>query len=399
MAAAPDHYVTNSGGRVSAGRFRLPAWVSTLEAGKFANISNNTFLSVRPADWYGGSDVSGPFKNWSGAIFAPHLGKHGSWVIHGSGHLSTGTVLWAGVWGFDLETQLWSGRNVPAAPILEGGAISIYAESQETATLGHTYTPHTYDGLVYQPPEHGGGVNGSLLRNCIAGSGLAGARCVHKFDLSSTTEPPVRVIDSLPVITTSYPQTAADNERGGYWALSANGAGGLGFISFDDWAVTTYPSISFSAYGDYSLTYIPAPYDCLFSIGRYGTGGVDQGAFVCPIVGGVPQGFTKISLTGTLPEDKRCGACWSVLLDCLVTYSGGGSYNVTKISPPAVGSLTTGNWVCSTETFTGMAGATPSFSGGQNGSWSRFIEIPNLRCFVWCDGVSQPVQAWRLEGM
>ena len=381
---------------VVGGRYVWPAWRHALAPGTFTNISNNTFASVRPSSWGAGDDVSGPFSNWTGAVYAPDVGgRHGSWVIHGSGHLSAGTVVWGGVWGFDLESGLWSGYNVPPSALIEGASYNEYFESTDPANAGHTYAPHTYDGLIYQPPAMGGP---ALIRHCMPGSGISGERCAHRFDFSASN-PPTRVLDNLASISTSYPATAYDSTRGGYWAISANGAGSLAFVSLPSFAVTTYAK-TFGAYGDHSLTYLPPPYDCLVTTGRFGSGGAEFALFVCPIVAGAPVGWTKATASGTPPARASVGSCYSTVLDCLVMYQGRGSYTVEKIAIPE--NLTTGTWEITTEILTGVAGATPSYSGGTgggDGGWSKFIEIPRLRCFAYCDGVSQPFQAWRLQGM
>ena len=48
MAATPDHYVTNSGGRVSAGRFTMPAWRRAMPAGTWCAVSGHTMSEVDP---------------------------------------------------------------------------------------------------------------------------------------------------------------------------------------------------------------------------------------------------------------------------------------------------------------------------------------------------------------
>lgn len=363
------------------------AWVPS--PGTFANISQNTMMDVRPSGWPN-SDIAGPFSNWSGGIFAPDFSTLGAYVVHGSGHLSPGSPLWAGVWCFDLSTMQWVGRNVPGAPILENTtSLNSYGESEEPGSLGHTTAPHTYDGLAYLPPAHGGGTKGSLLRLSMAGS--VWGTPVHRFDLSSASAPPERVVDSLG--GTSYPMVAEDYARGGLWYLSGNGTGPLQFIDFADWSSTTYSGVEYNAYGDQSLIYIPPPYDCLVGMGRDGTGGVNMSVRICPIVAGVPQGFSSITPSGTPPADRRCGGVWSTLLDCIVSYQAAGSATVHKLT--IAENLASAAWT--SETLTGAGGATPGrTSSADNGAWSRFVEVPAAQCFIWCDSVGGPVQAWRL---
>lgn len=393
------------GNAVASGRTfsdgALPAWVPT--EGTFANISLNTLNDVRPTGWPTSGDVAGPFANFSGGVRAEDFSSLGAYVVHASGHLTPATTpQWAGVWCFDLDTRQWVGRNVPGAPLPAGtGALpdetyefNQYAESTNSATLGHTSVPHTYDGLVYRRASQGGGASGDLIRVCFGGV----TNVVHKFDLSSPTSPATRIIDSIG--GTSYPQTARDDGRNGFWYLAGNGNGPLKFVSFTDWSITTH-SVSFNEYGDYTLIYVPAPNECLVSIGRNGSGGPNMAVYVSPFASGVPQPFVKVlTLTSSdeRPLDTRAGGVWSTLLNCIVSYGATGSYKVHKFTPPA-GSLTD-PWTLSFETLTGVGGATPGRSASSDGgAFGRFIEFPAARCFIWCDSVTGPVQAWRLTGM
>ena len=369
----------------------VPAWVP--ESGTFANIGSSTLLSVAPTGWPAG-DSGGPFANWSGGVFASDMGELGAYVVHGSGHLPEGQPLWAGVWCFDLASLTWVGRNVPSTPMLQGDGLNTYFESTEVDTLGHPYATHTYDGVIYQPKGHGGGVSGSMLRNFIGGS--SAPKMVHKFDLSSLTAPPTRVIDDVGGSASTYPMASIDLARNGYWVLCAIGTAPLQFVSFTDWAVTSYAGVGYNIYGDNSLEYIPSR-DCLVGWGRAAADLSVIEVYVCPIVAGVPQGFTLVTQVGPSPNDGRCGGVWSDTLGSIVCYEGNGSYRVHRLTPP-VGALTDA-WTWTHETLTGAGGATPSSNGYNNGSWGRFVEAPALGCFIWCDSVSQTPQAWRLTGM
>lgn len=372
----------------------LPSWVPN--PGTFANISLNTLASIAPP---GGptSESAGPFANWAGGVFASSFGARGALVVHGSGHLGLNAALWAGVWCFDLESRLWVGRSVPATPLLENNAnFNSFGESTISTSLGHTYAPHTYDGLVYQSPAMGGTApSGSLLR--VSSAGSAFGTPVHRFNLNSATSAPTRVVDA--VGGNSYPAAALDEGRGGFWYLSANGNGPIKFVNMSTWAVTTH-SAQYNEYGNHSLIYLPAPYDCLLGMGSSGAGGVNLGMYVSRIVGNVPQPFVQVSFIGTRPTDTRAGGVWSTLLNCIVTYQAAGSTSVHKLTPPGTGStLTSGTWAWTSETLTGVSGATPTQNAFNNGAWSRFVEAPDLKCFIWADNVSGAVQAWRLTGM
>jgi hypothetical protein len=394
-----DSYSGASGATIYGGRSAgLPAWVPA--PGHFANISLNTLQDVKPSGWPTG-DAGGPFANYAGGAFDPDFSNLGGYVVHGSGHLTQGTPVWGGVWVFDLDSLSWVGRNVPATPLLEEPASSSYYnsyyESLDAATLGHTYVPHTYDGLAIQPAALGGGAKGSLLRVSYAGSSNVNS-AIHRFDLSSLSNPPTRVLDNWDM-PSSYPATAADTTRNGLWMLGGNGHGPLKFFEFDTGNVMAYPGVEFNENGNASLIYLPPPYDCIFSIAfSNDPGGVSY--WCSRIVNDVPQAFVKLTVSGVPVGDQRSGGQWSTLLNCIVSYEAAGSASVHKLTPPAPANLTVDAWVWTNETLTGDGGAVPCRSTtNDNGAWGRFIEVPKAKCFVWCDSVSGPVQAWRLAGM
>ena len=379
----------------------LPDWVP--QPGTYANISKNTLSEAVPAG-YPTQESQGPFALWSGGIYAFDFSNLGAYFVHGSGHLPSGAMLWAGCWGFDLDILKWVGRNVPASPLLEGVTnFNPYGESTDPANLGHTYPPHTYDGLGYISKANGGGPAGTMLRTFYAGASMAGSQSLHTFDLSSLTAPAARVMDNLPMggNTGNYPATAVDEARGGVWALSANGNGPLKFVKFSDWSVISYPGVEINVNSSVNLLYIPAPYDMIVTMGAGGPyiPEHDYTVYYSKIVNGVPQGFQPIAYTGTHPSDPRSGGCWSTILNQIVVYEAGGATSVRKLMLPPAGHETE-SWTWVSETLVGVGGIAPSqCQGATNGAWSRFIEVPKARCFIWCDGINQPVQAWRLLGM
>ena len=397
MVAVTSNAYSAASGKTIFGGWDGPAPTWIPAEGHLANVGLNTLLQAAPSGWPN-SDIGGPYSNWSGAKYCRSWGAKGSVSGHGSGHLSAGQPLWAGTWNWDLETRLFVCRNVPTTPLLEGSAMNSYGESTESATLGHTYAPHTYDGIVIQEYEEGGAAEGSLLRVCLGGSGIAGARCVHKFNLGQTNGVPTRVVDDCG-ITTSYPMTDKDVARGGFWGMSYDGSSNLRFVRFSDWSVTSHSNTSYNDYGDHSLVYIPE-YDCLVGFGRSGSGGVNMAIHVCPIVGNVPQGWTTVSQTGTPPADGRCGGQWSKKLQKIVCYNAGGSYAVHKLAPSNPANLTAA-WNWTSETLVADGGAVPSRStASDNGAWGRFVVVNRwgTEFCLWCDSVGQVMQAWRLTG-
>lgn len=392
VAARNDSYAAASGGGVYAGiaGSGLPAWVPS--PGQFADVGASTLLSAVPPGWPN-SDIGGPFSNWAGGFWNPDFGSMGGYVVFGSGHLSAGQPLFAGVWVWDAGTATWVGRNVPPTPMIEGSTLP--------AGFENDYPIHTYDGLILQPTAAGGGADGSMIRHFTPGAGGANRRVVYRHDLSLPSSASTTVIATVPTAMTSgaetYPMAAADYGRGGYWLMNNNGSEKLMFVSFADWSVTNYV-MDFAAYGDISMVYIPER-DCLVALGRVGDGGVNMGVFVSPIVAGVPQYWSPVAAqSGTPPADRRCGGEWVPSLGCIVSYEAAGSYTVHKLTPPA--NLTAGTWAWTSETLTGVGGAIPCrTTSGNNGAWSRMVYAENLGCMLWADSVSKVMQAWRLTGM
>lgn len=380
----------------------LPAWVPA--EGQIANIGTSTLNAVKPSGWPSGEN-GGPVANWGPGVYMPNYGAAGGYAVHSSGHLAVGTALWAGVWVFNLETLVWEGRNVPAAPLLETtlptSIYNIYFESTEPATLGHTYPPHCYDGIVYQSPANGGAAGyGSLVRNMFAAAGIAGSTAIHQFDLSSATAPPTRVINGVSFGGSSqnYPMSALDESRGGYWLLSYSGRGPLVFIRFSDWSVTPQTGIEYNDYGDQQMVHLPAPYDCLIGFGRTDGGLVNFSYRVSVLTGSAAAQFQPITVSGTPPPGATAGGCWSTILGCIVSYAGDGSSTVYKLTPPSASNVRagTGTWVWTSETLTG---ATPADYVGTAGEYAKLQEAPEYKCFLRVGSIFSPLQAFRLTGM
>ncbi len=77
-----------------------------------------------------------------------------------------------------------------------------------------------------------------------------------------------------------------------------------------------------------------------------------------------------------------------------------GSNRVHILTPPAPNALLTGASTVTSQVLTGANGAVPcQNTSTTNGAWGRFVEAPACRSFIWCDSISGPVRAWRLNDM
>lgn len=381
----------------------LPAWVP--EPGTFANVSLNLPVDVAPNS----SDIRGPFQNWSGARFAPDFSTLGAYVSHGGGHLSPGAQMVQGTFIVDLDTMLWSVRNQPSGLHYEGDELNEYSEYAD----GSTYPSHTYGGLGYQPTAHGGGPKGSLLRFWHAGAGPEKLRTVHRFDLSQAVGGYSRVIDEMTYASVgNYPQVAWDSIRHGWWVLRYNGNGPLRFVSASDYSITEYAK-EYNAGGDGCLTHLPE-HDALLSTSYTGSYFDKQlGLHVLRLSDlETSQGWKNVTsqMTGDAPLFKGAGVTWSTLLQKGVHYNGAdvsdsdAGYIVRTLDIPA--DMLNGDWLWTAITLTGVNGATPILgrdAGGNevsnNGTYTRFVEAPAARCFLYAGSVYKPLQAFRLPGM
>jgi hypothetical protein len=371
----------------------IPSWVPA--EGFYANIGTGslaTLASVAPPGWPTG-DNAGPFSNYSGAAYSPDFGALGGYVHHGSGHVLNG-VLWAGVSVWDIAARQWALRCVPPAPLIDDGQYNAFGESTQAGTVGYAYPQHVYDGLLVQPASLGGGASGTLWRVQAAGQLYS-----HAFDLSSPTGLQRRVFNTMPG-GTGYPMVALDAGRGGFWSMNGNGNNGVNFIDFATETITAKGG-GYNTYGDNSLVYLPAPYDCLIGFGRASADGVSRRYFVAPNLGGTIA-FTEITsnVTGSPPADSRAGGSWCEPLSCILSYEAVGSTQVHKLTPPAPANILTGTWTWTAETLTGVGGVVPSQCRvTANGSFGRMIYIDRIKCALWLDSILDQVQAFRLTGM
>ncbi len=405
-----------------------PQWRKDLQEGQYADISLNTFQSVLPAGWPLGEEA-GPFINWSGAIRASDYGPLGAYSLFGSGHLSYGSPLCAGVGNFNVFTRMWERSNDPTQPLLEinpniietdGSFVgyNLNYESDVPATLNHLYPGHMYNGLNYIDAAHGGGPKGTMLQTFIGGS--SARNILHAFDLSLAHGPSTRFSETAIVLGGNdggtYPMSASDNVRGCTYMLSGEGKGPVKSIDWATKVITTHhASAQFNVSGQHNMIYLPAPWDCLVTMGydyqysdAFPTRHLDVHVRVFPIINNVVQPPVEVFPTGTQPTHAACGGTWVEKLNRLACFPGGTGQIVFTLTPPAPGSLTTGTWAWNSIAMTGNSGqavSNPGINGNNgfpynnNGSWGKFIYFPNLECCLWCNGVLAPVQAFVLPGM
>ena len=389
----------------------LPSFVPN--PGFFADLpaaSNTTMNSARPTGWPTG-EQAGPLLNWSTGKYLPDVGEYGAYALYGSGHLNAGDALYAGVFIRPLDGI--SGWQVPTshAPMIDGGTFGNYFASTQAGSIGWPYPGHQYTGLVVQSEANGGTPGWGNLYTVMLGGwgGSGGARAVYKFDFSTPTVPPVRVIDEMGILGSgnSYPACIEDHERGGWWTLNYNGNGPLIWTDFATHTQTTYPGSQFNDEKDYQLGWAPE-LKCLIAAGGTNTG---YHIRVNIVTNGVPSTWVDVPLNGTTPPNALAGIEWCPLLGKFAAYEhtvkattavGPEAYYIHWLTPPS--NLTTGTWTWSQETLAPQGGATIYHVFNPNSGfvyiyatrpYSKFRWVPKLKCFVFCEGLSGPTKLWR----
>lgn len=368
-----------------------------------------TMKSIAPVGFP--NEVAGPMVNWSTAKIMPPTAAYpyGLLIVRGSGHLPTITeVLWDGNWCLHLDgVSQWFFTHIPTPLMLDNGAnFPSYAESNVPGSAGYPYVGHMYWGTILQPPEWGGGPKGSVIQVMVGGwGGAPHGQAAWRFDIDTPTVAPTRIINQMNLGNTSlnYPSCIEDYARGGWWTLdyTGNSANGLVWTQFGTWAQTTYPGTSFNGSWYNCLVWIPER-SCLVAVGAVGGGGSSGLEIrVCPVVGGVPQGWTLVTTSGTQPNRNRIGGDWVPDRGQIMMHEGNGSSKLHWLTPPA--NLTAGLWAFSEETLTGVLGATPITVLNPNSGFTLPYEAPPMtrmrwsprhKAAIWVNALTRPAQIW-----
>ena len=192
----------------------------------------------------------------------------------------------------------------------------------------------------------------------------------------------------------SYYATAYDRGRNRYWVLGALNSwpNGFGYLT-PGGQVTVLANQGDNIAGDHVLAYLPN-FDILVHFAdccSSSSGKTLSGKLLSD-----NSAFSKLNVAGSYPPSgARSGLEWSPSGGYFVSYYGGNI--VYKLTPPSSNPLT-GTWVWSTETLSGVNGASPLVANGPlNGQYSRFREVPGLSTagnptFIYADGRGKPVQ-------
>jgi hypothetical protein len=385
----------------------LPALPYTVPApGMFKNISLNKMADVEPCPAhncvYGSGGVEPMFYAWSGGAYDPDYSAYGALLIHGGGHR---TYSGNEVYAFNLATALWERCRSP----------SLYSESEADSNGefpdGQPYPPHTYSGVEAMPASWYGGTKGKLIRFGFSGASVT--QRAHVIPLDDTpTAAWSRFTTTIPIITNlEYYAVCRDTTRQGFWLTTA-GEGTDRTCFIDKNGVITSYMIGGPVASRLSLAYSPT-LDLVVARGGVSSPVFDGSRIKVLQASNPAAGWIDVNFTGLGPMDVArdgvsgnesggaCGTEWSSVMGKFVSYPGRGGNKVYILKPGANPLVDPWSWT--SETLTGEGGAVPTVttatSGLNNGHWSRFREVPALKCFVWADSAGRPVQLWRPTGM
>ena len=352
----------------------LPPW--TPQQGSWAEVSLNTVSDMNPCPddecaWSGIAGQRGVLDSWNGGALATTQGARGTLLAWGGG----GNSGYYGneVYGYDIETRLWSRRTEPVRdPVVANPELGEFEDGSPVAAQNN-------DLLDFHPPTD------SFV--ILTGSGTLSGAWVgtgHMLELPGTTW---RRTAELP-LGSHLGASAYDPNREIYWINTQGGD----LFSYDP--VGGPDSMgrhgSVNNYGHvmsiqiYTVAAVEPRHDVFVLFDGSGGQllGVDLGAPGQPI---------DLRSRGEAPSVGGGGFEWVGELGSFYWYRGHGN-DIRTLTPPDSGEdWRTGEWTWAPVEVLGgpppQERTTPVF-----GSWRW---APAISSFVICTGVERPVHAFR----
>lgn len=369
------------------------------EAGTWRSISQNTMLDV---SGYAEFPTDGVINNWSGGRYAEDYSPHGGYICIGGGHVQAGSPMLQGSVVFDLSTGLWELKNQPLFPHFASDPNDPLIQNTNMFSDGSNGPFHFYDAFETAPASWGFGPKGAAL-SFLGGGGTFNG--IQVFNLNEQTLGVTSPItnDMTPPLTGTYSfynygASTRDDTRQGFWV--SNFVGNEMFFCSKTFQITHGFNAPVMG-ANMALTYMGAPYDALLATGDLNYTWAYKLAELTPGQM-VENGFTNVTVRvqGTPPPDLRDGLVWSTILKKFICKSNDNTGNVYILTPPPPGQLKTGIWSWTMETLVSGDGTPIAYNvNNGNGVWSRFVEVPHLRAFIWHVKAAGAVQLFRLTGM
>lgn len=388
MPAQPESYAIASGETLSAGRFRLPAWLPSV--GEIVNVGLNTVYDVRGAE----TNTAALFNAWCTAAYAPDWGKYGSFVYHGGGH---GDRAENSHYRYDIETRLTTKERQSCAIYQHSDSyvadtVTGWMWAATTGTevqVGEPFVHHTYSNLIVVPESaiDGTAPNGWLFtlgRGSMPMPGQIGTNQTHKFALGVDAK---WSFGGSPVVARgAHAFTIYDSLRNRLINPNGDNTYATSLYTYD--LTTGSPgTMSFSgptqnAY--YHVGHYSESWD-LYISSRWASSAIGLS-----VIDPVTQTHYKPTVVGTPPASTYEGAwAWDDVHHRLVLFQS--ISNIVYTLTPT-GNPRTSNWEWSSYTLTGAVN--PCVTSAP--AFGRVRHVPKLDAYFWTATHNTPVQAFRI---
>jgi hypothetical protein len=380
-------------------------------AGTRRNISQNFAADVNPCPgnacgYSGTGGQKNIFITWSGGAFATNFSALGALIAHGGGHKG---YYGNEVYAFDLDTLMWERLNQPWEP--EPGARGWIGENAPLGPHGiweeGEYAPgipassHTYGNVVYLPAALAGNRRGCFLRltgtsNGWYGGGFTGR--THAFDLDTRRWRRYSV-NLTPKEDGGGDANAVcfDPRRKRFWAIGRYYSTITRYLDIPTrtWGSVRAPLTGHNTGYNQSGCYHPDLDMFIVIFHPLNETGPLRAKLWGMSCAEPERGWVRLAQDGPRPNGPAPGLEWCPPLKCMVAYEGRQASRILKLTPPD-SSVFTLPWRWEEEEIGGDPPA--GRNDGGPGHYSRFRWAPKAGCFIWADGVRQPVQAWRPRG-
>jgi hypothetical protein len=220
----------------------LPAWLPA--AGSWAQVSLNKAADVKGdhPNFPSSRSLDFLFTDFTGAVWNPHIGTLGAYLLHGGGHQQ---YLGNEVYAWKADTRQWEQLTVPTYPGTNSGGTSLVTLGDWTAFKEPPFASdllETYGELALNIPASnhsrwhpcvlspalGGGSSGSLLiphQSAVHTSSNGSYKQGHRFDCSTLQW---SRLGGLNQISFQYDLKAfsscIDTQRGDVWTFGTSNA-------------------------------------------------------------------------------------------------------------------------------------------------------------------------------
>lgn len=378
----------------------LPAWLPP--GGAWASVATNKVNSAAvkgdfPPQFPASRDLGQLFADYTGAVWNPHFGTYGAWLLMGGGHQQ---YLGNEVYAWEADNRQWRrlsdptypGRNSSGTSLAALGDWTPYKEPPFASDLLQTYgelepgTPasnHSRWHPCIIPPSLGGGAKGSLLiahLSSVHTSGNGSAYAAHAFDCATLRWSRVGGLSTVPDQARAW-SSCLDTRRGVIFRPGERVFTRL-TMSTGIWSDTGI-RIYGTAYANVPCLYLPSK-DLVALLAANGQLGLVDAA--------QPSALVPANMAGAPPPPQggqRLGFTWVPDLGthgslCVLDYTSGTIY---ACAAPA--NAFSGTWTWSTLLRTN----TPSLP--RYDTYNHFQYAQALKCFFVANGETDSMWCFR----